>query len=146
MCVCVFAVKVVLVPDGHVMTMAFPIRLSIQDLKCLLASELRVPAEVLRISLDGTEHFLCAPARRALGSLRQRTSTRSHLFIVSSLRVLSPVVSVCLLLLRQTAGGAAEPGGAGGAAPRCHPDGGELRRPGRPPAPATPAAGELHYA
>lgn len=57
MCLCVVAVKVVLVPDGHVMTMAFAIGLSIQELKRLLASELRVPAEVLQISLDGTDGF-----------------------------------------------------------------------------------------
>ncbi len=48
-----FAVKVVLVPEGHVMTVAFAIGLSIQELKRHLASELRVPAEVLQISLDG---------------------------------------------------------------------------------------------
>ncbi|XP_041652054.1 IQ and ubiquitin-like domain-containing protein [Cheilinus undulatus] len=46
-------VKVVLVPEGHVMTVAFAIGLSITDLKGHLASELRVPAEVLQISLDG---------------------------------------------------------------------------------------------
>ncbi|XP_042266721.1 IQ and ubiquitin-like domain-containing protein isoform X2 [Thunnus maccoyii] len=46
-------VKVVLVPEGHVMTVAFAIGLSIQELKRHLASELRVPAEVLQISLDG---------------------------------------------------------------------------------------------
>ncbi|XP_034444974.1 IQ and ubiquitin-like domain-containing protein [Hippoglossus hippoglossus] len=46
-------VKVVLVPEGHVMTVAFAIGLSIQELKCHLSSELRVPVEVLQISLDG---------------------------------------------------------------------------------------------
>uniref|UniRef100_A0A3P8UIV3 IQ motif and ubiquitin domain containing n=1 Tax=Cynoglossus semilaevis TaxID=244447 RepID=A0A3P8UIV3_CYNSE len=46
-------VKVVLVPEGHVMTVAFVIGLSIQELKCHLSSELRVPVEVLQISLDG---------------------------------------------------------------------------------------------
>ncbi|XP_070686559.1 IQ motif and ubiquitin-like domain-containing protein [Pempheris klunzingeri] len=46
-------VKVVLVPEGHVMTVAFTIGLRIQELKRHLASELRVPAEVLQISLDG---------------------------------------------------------------------------------------------
>ncbi|XP_028287017.1 IQ and ubiquitin-like domain-containing protein [Parambassis ranga] len=46
-------VKVALVPEGHVMTVAFPIGLSIQELKRHLASELRVPAEVLQLSLDG---------------------------------------------------------------------------------------------
>ncbi|TDH09766.1 hypothetical protein EPR50_G00092110 [Perca flavescens] len=46
-------VKVVLVPEGHVMTAAFAIGLSIQELKVHLAAELRVPADVLQISLDG---------------------------------------------------------------------------------------------
>ncbi|XP_070763055.1 IQ motif and ubiquitin-like domain-containing protein [Enoplosus armatus] len=46
-------VKMVLVPEGHVMTVAFAIGLSIQELKRHLAPELRVPAEVLQISLDG---------------------------------------------------------------------------------------------
>lgn len=53
-CICVVAVKVVLVPAGHVMTVAFAIGLSIQELKRLLAAELRVPAEVLQISVHGT--------------------------------------------------------------------------------------------
>lgn len=47
------AVKVVLVPGGHVMTVAFAIGLRVQELKLQLAAELRVPAEVLQISLDG---------------------------------------------------------------------------------------------
>uniref|UniRef100_A0A3Q3JXA8 Ubiquitin-like domain-containing protein n=1 Tax=Monopterus albus TaxID=43700 RepID=A0A3Q3JXA8_MONAL len=51
--VCAVAVKVVLVPEGHVMTVAFAIGLSIQELKRHLASELRVPPDVLRISVDG---------------------------------------------------------------------------------------------
>ncbi|XP_072290537.1 IQ motif and ubiquitin-like domain-containing protein [Eucyclogobius newberryi] len=46
-------VKVVLVPEGHVMTVAFAIGLSIGELKQHLASELRVPPEVLRVFLDG---------------------------------------------------------------------------------------------
>ncbi|XP_038562649.1 IQ and ubiquitin-like domain-containing protein [Micropterus salmoides] len=46
-------VKVVLLPEGHVMTVAFAIGLSIQELKRHLALELRVPPEVLQISLDG---------------------------------------------------------------------------------------------
>lgn len=57
MSLCVVAVKVVLVPEGHVMTAAFAIGLRIQELKRHLASELRVPAEVLQISLDGTVWF-----------------------------------------------------------------------------------------
>ncbi|XP_028304032.1 IQ and ubiquitin-like domain-containing protein isoform X3 [Gouania willdenowi] len=47
-------VKVVLVPVGHVITVAFSIGLSVQKLKCHLASELRVPVEVLQLSLNGT--------------------------------------------------------------------------------------------
>ncbi|KAM8891052.1 IQ motif and ubiquitin-like domain-containing protein isoform 1-T2 [Spinachia spinachia] len=46
-------VKVVLVPGGHVMTVAFAIGLRVRELKLHLAAELRVPAEVLQISLDG---------------------------------------------------------------------------------------------
>lgn len=46
-------VKLVLVPEGHVMTVAFAIGLTIQELKHHLALELRVPPDVLRISLDG---------------------------------------------------------------------------------------------
>lgn len=63
-CICVVAVKVVVVPGGHVMTVAFAIGLSIQELKRPLAAELRVPAEVLQISVDGTggscfSHHFC---------------------------------------------------------------------------------------
>ncbi|KAM4601694.1 IQ motif and ubiquitin-like domain-containing protein [Polymixia lowei] len=47
-------VKIILVPEGHVMTMAFAIGLCILDLKHHFASELKVPAEVLQISLDGS--------------------------------------------------------------------------------------------
>lgn len=50
-------VKVLLVPEGHVMTVAFAIGLSVQELKHHFASELRVPPEVLRISLDGKIEF-----------------------------------------------------------------------------------------
>ncbi|XP_056291668.1 IQ and ubiquitin-like domain-containing protein [Pseudoliparis swirei] len=50
---CTATVKVVLVPGGHVMTVAFAIGLSIQELIRHLAAEVRVPAEVLQISLDG---------------------------------------------------------------------------------------------
>lgn len=40
-------------------TMAFPVRLSVRDLKALLAPELQVPTEVLRVSVEGTtSHFL----------------------------------------------------------------------------------------
>ncbi|XP_078139118.1 IQ motif and ubiquitin-like domain-containing protein [Centroberyx gerrardi] len=46
-------VKVRLVPEGHVMTVAFAIGLSIQELKRHFASELKVPAELLHVSLHG---------------------------------------------------------------------------------------------
>ncbi|XP_013863406.1 IQ and ubiquitin-like domain-containing protein [Austrofundulus limnaeus] len=46
-------VKVVLVPEGHVMTVTFAIGLRIEELKDHLASELRVPPEVLQLTLDG---------------------------------------------------------------------------------------------
>ncbi|XP_072241428.1 IQ motif and ubiquitin-like domain-containing protein [Leuresthes tenuis] len=46
------SVKVVLVPGGHVMTVAFAIGLSIQELKRYLASELRVHMEVLQLCLN----------------------------------------------------------------------------------------------
>lgn len=40
-------------------TMAFPVRLSIRDLRALVAPELQVPTEVLRVSMEGTRsHFL----------------------------------------------------------------------------------------
>ncbi|KAM9376262.1 IQ motif and ubiquitin-like domain-containing protein [Pholidichthys leucotaenia] len=45
-------VKVVLVPEGHVMTVAFPIGLRIQDLKRHLSSALQVPTEVLQVYLN----------------------------------------------------------------------------------------------
>ncbi|XP_008409464.1 IQ and ubiquitin-like domain-containing protein isoform X2 [Poecilia reticulata] len=46
-------VKVLLVPGGHVMTMAFAIGLSIEEIKHHLASELKVPLEVLQLYLNG---------------------------------------------------------------------------------------------
>ncbi|XP_047238334.1 IQ and ubiquitin-like domain-containing protein isoform X4 [Girardinichthys multiradiatus] len=46
-------VKVLLMPGGHVMTMAFAIGLSIEEIKHHLAYELKVPLEVLQLSLDG---------------------------------------------------------------------------------------------
>ncbi|XP_056454763.1 IQ and ubiquitin-like domain-containing protein [Gadus chalcogrammus] len=48
-------VKVVLMPGGVVVTMAFPISLTIQDLKVHFSSRLRVPASVLMVSLNGSE-------------------------------------------------------------------------------------------
>uniref|UniRef100_A0A3Q3A938 IQ motif and ubiquitin domain containing n=1 Tax=Kryptolebias marmoratus TaxID=37003 RepID=A0A3Q3A938_KRYMA len=73
---CVFAVKVVLVPQGHVMTVAFAIGLSIQELKCHLASELRVPTEVLQLTLDGES--LEQQSLMELG-IRPHSSTRMEM-------------------------------------------------------------------
>uniref|UniRef100_A0A8C2YZK6 Ubiquitin-like domain-containing protein n=1 Tax=Cyclopterus lumpus TaxID=8103 RepID=A0A8C2YZK6_CYCLU len=78
-CVRVVAVKVMLVPGGHVMTVAFAIGLSIQELKRHLASELRVPAEVLQISLDGRvveeQRTLMELGVRPQGSTRMEMSS-----------------------------------------------------------------------
>lgn len=60
--VCLLTVKVLLVPDGHVMTVSFPIGLCILDLRQHLAAELKVPAKVLLISLDGTRNLHFTPA------------------------------------------------------------------------------------
>ncbi|XP_068423568.1 IQ motif and ubiquitin-like domain-containing protein isoform X2 [Clinocottus analis] len=72
-------VKVVLVPGGHVMTVAFAIGLSIQELKRHLAAELRVPAEVLQISLDGwvveEQRSLMELGVRPQGSTRMEMSS-----------------------------------------------------------------------
>lgn len=69
MCVCVLAVKVVLLPDGHVMTLTAPTGLCIRHLKHHLSTELKVPAEELLMSLHGTRNLhLCPlhlPRRRA---------------------------------------------------------------------------------
>ncbi|XP_069018751.1 IQ motif and ubiquitin-like domain-containing protein [Embiotoca jacksoni] len=72
-------VKVVLVPEGHVMTVAFAIGLSVWELKCHLASELRVPVEVLQISLDGRaveeQHSLMELGIRPHSSTRMEMSS-----------------------------------------------------------------------
>ncbi|TNN48786.1 IQ and ubiquitin-like domain-containing protein [Liparis tanakae] len=72
-------VKVVLVPGGHVMTVAFAIGLSIQELKRHLAAEVRVPAEVLQISLDGRvveeQRSLMELGVRPQGSTRMEMSS-----------------------------------------------------------------------
>uniref|UniRef100_A0AAZ1WZ73 IQ motif and ubiquitin domain containing n=1 Tax=Oreochromis aureus TaxID=47969 RepID=A0AAZ1WZ73_OREAU len=68
--------KVVLVPEGHVMTVAFAIELSIHELKRHLASELRVPADVLQISLDGL--FLSLLPQVFLQSRTLKMTTSGH--------------------------------------------------------------------
>uniref|UniRef100_A0A3B5B2X6 IQ motif and ubiquitin domain containing n=1 Tax=Stegastes partitus TaxID=144197 RepID=A0A3B5B2X6_9TELE len=68
-------VKVVLVPEGHVMTVAFAIGLSIQELKRHLASELRVPVEVLQVSLDEEQKSLMELGVRPHSSTRMEMSS-----------------------------------------------------------------------
>ncbi|KAM4678088.1 IQ motif and ubiquitin-like domain-containing protein isoform 1-T2 [Discoglossus pictus] len=46
-------VKVMLVPDGQVVTMAFSICCSVEDLKKYFASQLKVPETVIRIMFEG---------------------------------------------------------------------------------------------
>ncbi|KAI5627059.1 IQ and ubiquitin-like domain-containing protein isoform X1 [Silurus asotus] len=46
-------VKILLLPDGHMMTVAFMIGLTIQDLKNNFSNELRVPSELIQITLNG---------------------------------------------------------------------------------------------
>ncbi|XP_026874591.2 IQ and ubiquitin-like domain-containing protein isoform X2 [Electrophorus electricus] len=46
-------VKILLMPEGHMMTKAFIIGLTTQDLKNHFASELRVPSDVIKITLNG---------------------------------------------------------------------------------------------
>ncbi|KAJ7997673.1 hypothetical protein DPEC_G00214580 [Dallia pectoralis] len=46
-------VKIMLMPEGHTVTMAFAIGLSIKELKLNFANELKVPPEVIQISLSG---------------------------------------------------------------------------------------------
>ncbi|KAJ8261845.1 hypothetical protein GJAV_G00159120 [Gymnothorax javanicus] len=42
-----------LLPEGHVMTQAFAIGLTIQDLKGHFANELKLPPDIIQVSLDG---------------------------------------------------------------------------------------------
>uniref|UniRef100_A0A4W4GMX6 Ubiquitin-like domain-containing protein n=1 Tax=Electrophorus electricus TaxID=8005 RepID=A0A4W4GMX6_ELEEL len=49
----IFPVKILLMPEGHMMTKAFIIGLTTQDLKNHFASELRVPSDVIKITLNG---------------------------------------------------------------------------------------------
>ncbi|XP_076863418.1 solute carrier family 13 member 1 isoform X2 [Brachyhypopomus gauderio] len=46
-------VKILLMPEGNMMTMAFTIGLTTQDLKNHFASELRVPSDIIQITLNG---------------------------------------------------------------------------------------------
>ncbi|XP_072529817.1 IQ motif and ubiquitin-like domain-containing protein [Salminus brasiliensis] len=46
-------VKILLMPEGHMMTMAFTIGLTTQDLKNHFANELRVPSDIIQITLNG---------------------------------------------------------------------------------------------
>lgn len=49
----VLAVKILLMPDRHMMTVAFTIGLTVLDLKNYFAFELRVPSDIMQITLDG---------------------------------------------------------------------------------------------
>uniref|UniRef100_A0A4W5P6K2 IQ motif and ubiquitin domain containing n=1 Tax=Hucho hucho TaxID=62062 RepID=A0A4W5P6K2_9TELE len=46
-------VKIMLMPEGHMMTMAFAIGLTIKELKYHFANELKVPSELIQISQSG---------------------------------------------------------------------------------------------
>ncbi|XP_038873938.1 IQ and ubiquitin-like domain-containing protein [Salvelinus namaycush] len=46
-------VKIMLMPEGHMMTMAFAIGLTVKELKYHFANELKVPSEVIQISQSG---------------------------------------------------------------------------------------------
>ncbi|MCI4381860.1 hypothetical protein PGIGA_G00256870 [Pangasianodon gigas] len=46
-------VKILLMPEGHMMTVAFTIGLTTQDLKNHFANELRVPSDFIQITLNG---------------------------------------------------------------------------------------------
>ncbi|XP_055790599.1 IQ and ubiquitin-like domain-containing protein [Salvelinus fontinalis] len=46
-------VKIMLMPEGHMMTMAFAIGLTVKELKYHFANELKVPSEVIQISQRG---------------------------------------------------------------------------------------------
>ena len=72
MCLYAIAVKVVLVPDGHVMTVAFAIGLSIQELKCHLLSPLFFRSQVLLLNERERERV------KMFISLREETPTHTH--------------------------------------------------------------------
>nr|XP_046210872.1 IQ and ubiquitin-like domain-containing protein [Oncorhynchus gorbuscha] len=46
-------VKIMLMPEGHMMTMAFAIGLTVKELKYHFATELKVPSELIQISQSG---------------------------------------------------------------------------------------------
>lgn len=48
-----FAVKIKLMPEGHMMTIAFTIGVTARELKEHFANELKIPKEIIRLSLDG---------------------------------------------------------------------------------------------
>lgn len=47
------SVKIMLMPDGHMMTIAFAIGVTTRELKEHFANELKVPSGVIHLSLDG---------------------------------------------------------------------------------------------
>lgn len=49
----VFPVKILLMPERHMITVAFTIGLTILDLKKHFSLDLRVPSDIIQITLDG---------------------------------------------------------------------------------------------
>lgn len=49
----VLSVKILLMPERHMITVAFTIGLTILDLKKYFSLELRVPSDIIQITLDG---------------------------------------------------------------------------------------------
>lgn len=49
----VLPVKILLMPERHMITVAFTIGLTILDLKKYFSLELRVPSDIIQITLDG---------------------------------------------------------------------------------------------
>ncbi|XP_041965152.1 IQ and ubiquitin-like domain-containing protein [Alosa sapidissima] len=47
------SVKIMLMPEGHMMTIAFTIGVTTRELKDHFANELKVPSEIIQLSLDG---------------------------------------------------------------------------------------------
>lgn len=57
-CFLCVAVKIMLMPEGHMMTIAFTIGVTTRELKDHFANELKVPSEIIRLSLDGRIFYL----------------------------------------------------------------------------------------
>lgn len=67
----VVPVKILLMPERHMITLAFTIGLTILDLKKHFSFELRVPSDIIQITLDGTQKILeIVLHRRNCGKLK----------------------------------------------------------------------------